>query len=53
MIKKYMTRREFVHTSSAITGSFYLGLPWCKSDANENKSKVILIRDEKILDHLM
>lgn len=48
-----MTRREFVHTSSAIAGSFYLGLPWSKSDANENKSKVILIRDEKILDHLM
>ena len=53
MKNKILTRREFVSGSAAIAGSFYLGLPWINGKANEKKSKVILIRDEKVLDHLM
>ena len=51
--KKDLSRREFVSRATTIAGSFYLGLPWTDVKGDTKKSRVILIRDEKILDHLL
>jgi len=51
--KKDLSRREFVSRATTIAGSFYLGLPWTGVKRDTKKSRVILIRDEKILDHLL
>ncbi len=50
--KKVITRRDFIRTSSLAAMGSLVGLPWAgrAADGRTAKSRVVLIRDENLLD---
>jgi len=54
MVKNILTRREFLKTSAsaAMAGALFLGEPVFRPAYGKDKSRVVLIRDEAVLDDL-
>jgi len=51
--KRILTRRDFIRTGSCMVAGSLMGLPLLEDDAeakNEDKSRVVLIRDKEVFD---